>query len=338
MLRSFCIFCMLALASASAWGQGTAKPQAPAVKPAGAPARIVLFSQQQPQTLAFEMARERGFYKEEGLEVEFKYFASGTTAFQTFKTGEGDIVYSGDIPAMAYWADSGRNYRSVAVVERNADGYGFVTKAEIKKGADLKGKTVATRVGSTGSHFAVSYLRKYGLDPGKDVQIKNLEGPAMVSALDRGDIDGFFLWEPFPARSLAISGNRVHRLATAKEVVSGYRSLIGARPGWIQADPGRLVRFLRASRKGQELAKNKEAMLGYLKTKFGLERDAVERQYDVQEMLLAFDGAFYKDEGDIARWMQSEGVLKSPMDWKSFAHLDALRKIDPKLAPEPPAR
>ena len=76
-------------------------------------------------------------------------FPSGTTAFQTFQTGQGDIVMTGDLPSVQYFFRTNGNYRTIAAMERDAKGYVAVARKDVRTPADLAGKTIATRVGST---------------------------------------------------------------------------------------------------------------------------------------------------------------------------------------------
>jgi NitT/TauT family transport system substrate-binding protein len=298
--------------------------------------RVVLFSQQQVQTTAFEMAQEQGYFAEEGIEVVFRYFASGTTAFQAFRAGAGDIVFSGDVPAIRNWSEAEHAYRVIAPVERNAKGYALVVRADIRTPADLKGKRIATRVGSSGSHFIWAYLRKNGMTE-RDVTIVNLDGPAAVAALDRGDIDGFFFWAPYPQRALELLGTRVHVLANADAVVSGYYTVLSARWEWIRRNPLTVEKFLRASMRGQDyVRRNKTKVLAYLNRKFQLDVLQASSEYDVIEFLLRFDDRFYTDLNSLASWMRETGLLKEPLSWPEFVHLDSLRRVNRSLVVAPP--
>src|ERR1700726_4417614 len=125
-----------------------------------APLKLTLFGQPSVNNDAVWMAIERGFYKEEGLDVTYRLFPSGTTAFQTFQTGQGDIVMTGDLPSVQYFFRANGDYRTIAAIERDAKGYVAVAGANIKTPQDLAGKTIATRVGSTGSWFISEYLTK----------------------------------------------------------------------------------------------------------------------------------------------------------------------------------
>ncbi|MGH7715942.1 MAG: ABC transporter substrate-binding protein, partial [Vulcanimicrobiaceae bacterium] len=47
----------------------------------------------------------KGFYEKEGLPVEITYFTSGSAATQAFRTGNGDIAVSGDLPSLKLWTN-----------------------------------------------------------------------------------------------------------------------------------------------------------------------------------------------------------------------------------------
>src|SRR4051812_25371525 len=75
----------------------------PATILAQAPLKMTLFGQPSVNNDSIWMAFEKGFYKAEGLDVTYRLFPSGTTAFQTFQTGQGDIVMTGDLPSVQYY-------------------------------------------------------------------------------------------------------------------------------------------------------------------------------------------------------------------------------------------
>ena len=119
--------------------------------------KMTLFGQPSVNNDSIWMAFEKGLYQQEGLDVTYRLFPSGTTAFQAFQTGQGDIVMTGDLPSVQYFFRAKGDYRTIAVIERDAKGYVAVARKEITKPQDLVGKTVATRVGSTGSWFISEY-------------------------------------------------------------------------------------------------------------------------------------------------------------------------------------
>lgn len=64
------------------------------------PLKLTLFGQPSVNNDSVWMALEKGLYKAEGLDVTYRLFPSGTTAFQAFQTGQGDIILTGDLPSV----------------------------------------------------------------------------------------------------------------------------------------------------------------------------------------------------------------------------------------------
>ena len=94
--------------------------------------KVVLFGQPSVNNDAIWMALEHGYFKEQGLEVEYRVFPSGTTAFQTFRTGQGDIVMTGDLPSVQYFFNNPGQYQTFVAIERDAKGYVVIARKDIK--------------------------------------------------------------------------------------------------------------------------------------------------------------------------------------------------------------
>src|SRR5215467_641737 len=105
-----------------------------------APLKLTLFGQPSVNNDAIWMAFEKGFYQQEGLDVTYRLFPSGTTAFQAFQTGQGDIVMTGVLPSVQYFFRVKGDYRTIAVIERDAKGYVAVARQRDHKTARSAGK------------------------------------------------------------------------------------------------------------------------------------------------------------------------------------------------------
>jgi ABC-type nitrate/sulfonate/bicarbonate transport system substrate-binding protein len=283
------------------------------------------------------MAITNDFYKREGLDLTYRLFPSGTTAFQSFQTGQGDIVMTGDLPSVQYFFRVNGDYRTIAVVERDAKGYVAVARNDIRKPADLAGKTIATRVGSTGSWFISEYLTKNGVDP-KQVTVKNLDTQVLPAALCRGDIAAFFIWQPVGSRALEICPQDAHYLTDATGYIQGYL-VAGARPAWLATPQGKDIatRWLRATRAGREVAeKDFAAVAAYAKSNLDLSEKATREQWDTNIRPLALDKIYYDDFCSLSRWAQGEKITEQKLDFRALTFPDALQAIDPKLVDAPP--
>jgi len=306
------------------------KAQQPALK-------MTLFGQPSVNNDSIWMAFEKGFYQQEGLDITYRLFPSGTTAFQAFQTGQGDIVMTGDLPSVQYFFRVKGDYRTIAVIERDAKGYVAVAQKSIAKPHDLIGKTVATRVGSTGSWFISEYLSKNGVEPAK-VAVKNLDTQVLPAALCGGEIAAFFIWQPIGSRTLEICPDKAHYLTDASGYIQGYL-VAGARPEWLNSAQGRdiAVRWLRATMKGRDVAERDFASVAaYAKAKLDLSEKATREQWDTNTRPLAIDKVYYDDFCSLSRWAQAEKMTEQKVDFPQLTWPDGLKAIDPKLVEVPP--
>lgn len=301
------------------------------------PLKMTLFGQPSVNNDSIWMAIERGFYKAEGLDVTYRLFPSGTTAFQAFQTGQGDIVMSGDLPSVQYYFRVKGDYRTIAVIERDAKGYVVVAGKDIKKPQDLIGKTVATRVGSTGSWFISEYLTKNKVDP-KTVTVKNLDTQVLPAALCGGDIAAFFIWQPVGSRTLEICPDKAHYLSDATGYIQGYL-VAGARPEWLATPQGKEIatRWLRATIKGRDVAEHDfKAVAAYAAKNLNLSEKATKDQWDTNIRPIAIDKIYYDDFCSLSRWAQSVKATDGKIDFKTLTDGAPLKAINPKLVDAPP--
>jgi ABC-type nitrate/sulfonate/bicarbonate transport system substrate-binding protein len=299
--------------------------------------KITLFGQPSVNNDAIWMALEHGYFKEQGLEVDYRVFPSGTTALQTFRTGQGDIVMTGDLPSVQYFFNNPGQYQTFAAIERDAKGYVVIARKDIRKPQDLVGKTVATRVGSTGSWFVSEYLAKNGVDP-KSVPVKNLDTQLLPAALCKGDISAFFIWQPIGSRTLEICANDAHQLSDATGYIQGYL-VAGARAEFLNSADGadKVVRFLRAIIKGRARAESDfRAVAAFAAKTYSLSEKATRDQWETNIRPIALDRVYYQDFCSLSKWAQGAGLQSQPLDFAKLTWPNGLRAIDPKLAEAPP--
>ncbi len=304
-----------------------------AAQPAQAADKLTVFTNPTLLYDALWMADVKGYYKEENLDVQFRLFPTGTTALQTYKTGQGDIVLVGDLPALTYWQNNNQDLRFISIMERDSKGYTVTASKTITKAADLAGKTVATRVGSNGSFFISEYLRKNGM-PANSVTIKDLDAQLLPTALCKGDIDAYFIWQPFGRRAMEICPDKSHELSSAEGYVRGY-AYAAARPAWLASKEGSdlATRFLRATAKGAETAaKDFPAVAKYAKEKYSIEEAPARFQWEIDERVQTFDETANTEFCVLTKWMLGEKLLKEQIKPEDMFWMDGVRALNsPKL-------
>src|SRR5437870_9552035 len=146
-------------------------------------------------SLPFVIAEEKGFFKAEGLNaivviMQNQVVVNGVVAR--------NVDYGGTFSNLVGAALAGLPVRIVMSVMDGSDHY-LVTAPNIKRVEDLKGKKFGiSSFGGTPHSEAIMILRKYGLNPEKDVTFLQIGGSsARYAALDSGSIDAAMLVPPF---------------------------------------------------------------------------------------------------------------------------------------------
>ncbi len=130
-------------------------------------------------------------WEKNGLNVRSIYFNSGSILTQAMLGGNIMVSDSG-VPEMMTLPVSGAMETRVITVNINRLEHIFVTRKNISKPEDLKGKRIAvSRFGSASDLTTRMVLRSWKLDPEKEVMLlQSGNTPTRMSALLAGHVDG----------------------------------------------------------------------------------------------------------------------------------------------------
>ncbi len=133
--------------------------------------------------------RERGFFREEGIDIEFNEGKGSATAAQTMAAGSDDFAI--DIDGGAFLGLAGKGLQAVAVmapVARSPIVLLSPVDKPIKTPAELVGKQVAIVGGSGAAALLPVFLQKNGIDASK-VSLVNMQLSLQLTGLLTGRVD-----------------------------------------------------------------------------------------------------------------------------------------------------
>lgn len=166
---------------------------------------IVIGFQPTTHQAAAMVAAEKGWWTEDlkrfGIDhVELKKFASGPPEMEALQYGSIDVAYTGSSPVLSHLYE-GMDAKIVSAVQ--TQGSGLIIRSELAKDytgpESLKGLVIATYPsGSIQYTVLTKWLSDNGLDPKKDVIIKDMSAAEAVSALMYKSVDAAFLPSPHP--------------------------------------------------------------------------------------------------------------------------------------------
>jgi len=152
------------------------------------------------------LAQELGYFKEQGLDVQFVTYKDGPLALMGLLAGEAQFCIIGFEPVLQAF-EKGKETKVILTTTYNQP-YMFATRKGIDKMSDLKGKVIfAGMAGSAPYYFARTVLKSEGLNPDQDVTFASMEYGAEVAALGKGDIDGSYVRATKAPEFLATGAN-----------------------------------------------------------------------------------------------------------------------------------
>jgi len=226
--------------------------------------------------IPFKIAQVKGFYREEGLNVEV-ILIRGAVGMQALLGGSVDYTSASGSTIAA--AVRGLPVKLVFIASAKPQ-FDLVSQPQIRSIQDLKGNLVgiSSRGGSIDLLTQI-ILQKNGLAPNKDVTSIVVGGQEeTVLALKTGRIAAALL---SPPRPLILQREGFNRIAYAGDYMPSYpNGGIGVTEEKIKTDPSEVLAFVKASLRGLQFARqNRLEAMKILSDYFAIKDSALSEQF-----------------------------------------------------------
>jgi NitT/TauT family transport system substrate-binding protein len=141
------------------------------------------------------IARDKGFFKENGVDVDLVVMEDPKERFPTLMADRIQMIASTVDTALLYMKQPD-DYKYVLAVDDSDGGDGIVCNTDITSLADLKGKQVAVSEGSVSEFYLNVLLNKAGMKE-SDLNIVNMTAADAGSAFVSKQVDAAVTWEPW---------------------------------------------------------------------------------------------------------------------------------------------
>lgn len=146
-----------------------------------------------PGWVAWEVGIEKGWFKEEGVDVQFEWF-DYVASMDAFAAGQLDAVGMTNGDTLVTGSTGAKGIMFLMNDYSNGNDM-IIGKAGIKSVKDLKGKKIGVEVGFVGHLLLLNALEKNGLTE-KDVELVNVPTNETPQVLASGDVDAIVAWQP----------------------------------------------------------------------------------------------------------------------------------------------
>jgi ABC-type nitrate/sulfonate/bicarbonate transport system substrate-binding protein len=307
--------------------------------PAAAQTKIAIGTAKDPNLAAqVIIARDKGFFKEAGLDATISDFPSGGDLMAAFVGGSVQIATAGATPVITL----GARPFSIAIVAQVSDISGaqqLLVHEGVNSLEQLYGKKIGVLKGTASEALFNSIVKGYHLDASK-FEIVNLGPTEMLQAFVRNQVDAVALWEPHSTRA--------REAGKGKTLVSGTTSFIPGKEGprrvygdhavlftsqdFARKDGDTVKKVITAlDRANAYLKSNRKEAVEILAKAFQLTPEQMDHIVDVNDYTLLIDEQIVSDMNKLSSFLAALDKIPAEVDVRSWMSTAALKSVAPNM-------
>jgi NitT/TauT family transport system substrate-binding protein len=276
------------------------------------------------------VAHDQGFWEEEGLKVNLKFFSSGRQALDSVLSHSAEVMSVSETPPM-HAVLQGHELFWVATVSEHRESKITVRSDRVYYPEALKGKMIGTLPGTNSDYYMYVFLNYWGLSP-KDVKITSMKPPHMVTAFVAGEIDAFFAWEPHNYYGYSKLPGKSAVWPTDPKLYSGRHSIVMMQDV-VAENPGVVEKLIKGWIKAEKFCIENPAKAQSIVAKtLKMDMAPLQALWGEYIVKVQLDNGLYELLQKEGRWgLDIKGKTKSTIpEFKDYIYTDALMKIRPE--------
>jgi NitT/TauT family transport system substrate-binding protein len=238
--------------------------------------------------LPLYVTQERGFFKDEGLDVLLVMFNAGNTNLQALAGGDVQIMASA-VAETVFGRAGGMDIKNFWGI-CNLMPFELYSQPNLKSMKETRGKRFAiSRFGSLSDFLTRASLLHFGIDP-KEVTILQIGStPARFAALTSGGVDATIIWFPVTEQAKKLGFQKLFDL---KDMYPEWPyETFAARESWLAKEKDQAVKFLRAFQRGVRFTRdNREESIKIVRKYVKMDPAVAPAGYDLYRDSFPVDG------------------------------------------------
>lgn len=171
------------------------------------------------------LAAEEGMFEDAGLDVELVQFGAGGEAVQAIAGKQVSMAASSDTTILTLMAQN-EALRALYIYEQSGRYLKVVARPGVEGPDDIERMGVAAGLSD---YMARKYFEAHDV-PVTDVEFVEAGPPELPTLADKGDIDAYLLWEPWPSKGVELG---LQELTDTGSYGYSYVHWMVAEQGWL---------------------------------------------------------------------------------------------------------
>lgn len=278
------------------------------------------------------VGQDADLFSKHGINAPYKTFSAAAEAANAVSGGLADLAAPVQLPVLTL-IEQGTDVVVPAVV-CVADEWHLVVKSDIRSPQDLNGKRIATTLGSGAQYAFDRYLAENDVDEAA-VKLVNLTPADVVSALARGDVDGFVWLQPQPRQALDTMGDDAHILSDPA-IASVYKTrlFLVMERAWAADNRSAVESYLKGLIDADGFIRESPDEAAEIGSK-AMRIPAADLRRDWEDAETSWEVHLDDDAveslEDVAEWLRADGKLGDDADVGGVIDPSYLKAVDPSL-------
>jgi ABC-type nitrate/sulfonate/bicarbonate transport system substrate-binding protein len=293
--------------------------------------KITVAYSSQPQSALIHIAVAKGYFVEEGFEVQPFIFGFGKAALQALLDNKADFATVAETPIM-FSVLRGDKIAVIANMTASTTDNAVVVRqdAGISSPSDLKGKRIGFTPGTTNEFFLDSLLTASGMTMKEITQVP-LKPEEMQDAIMTRKVDAVSTWN-YPLALIRQQLGNNGRIFYDQDIYTELFNLV-AMQKLIDNHPEMVQRFLRAVMKAEHfLIENQVESQAIVAAATKTDKNLVREVWNVFKFHVVLDQTILITLEDETRWaMKSKLTDQTVMpNYLGYIHINSLKTINPE--------
>ena len=285
----------------------------------------------QPQSTLVHVAFAKGYFSDQGLDVQALMHSFGKAALESLLDGKADFATVAETP-LVFSVLRGDRIFVVANIESSSTNNVILARkdAGIVSPLDLKGKAVGFTPGTTSDFFLDSFLTAQGLTR-QEIRPVALKPDEMADAMAQKKVDAISTWN-YPLTLIRRQLGANARVFFDPQIYTETFN-IAAMQDYVQKNPETVKRFLRALVQAENfVTKHPEQAQDLMADAIKVDKALVREVWSAFNYQVALDQTLLITLEDETRWaMKNKQTDQTAMPaYANFIHVDSLRAVKPE--------
>ncbi len=217
--------------------------------------KVTIALQLNPDSALVQIAQEKGFFAQNGLDVELKEFTAGKFAFQAMLANNSDLSVVGDVP-IALATIQGNDFQVLSSIGENFNEAPVLVQddgsATAQEFFQKTKRTLSTSQGGTPEYSTYLFLKENQISTSQ-VEIIAQKPEEMPPSLINGSVDAIVIFEPYPSVAEEALAGKTKRFQL-KHGTYAANYLLAANTKWLNAHFDQAIAVLKSLRMAEQFA------------------------------------------------------------------------------------